>query len=68
MVDSMKKAGREVENKAGEVGRELDGHDVGDDIGNAGDDIRTSLGNAGDDMRRDADHAADDARRATQGS
>ncbi len=33
----VKKGYREVEDKARELGREVDGHDVGDDIGNAGD-------------------------------
>ncbi len=51
----IKKPFREVEDKTREAGRELDGHDVGDDIGNAGDDIRKDVGNAGDDMRRDID-------------
>ena len=57
----VKKPAREVENKSRELGRELDGHDVGDDIGNAGDDIRKDLGNAGDDIRRQADEARRDA-------
>jgi hypothetical protein len=64
-MDDAKKLGRTVENKSHEVGRELDGHDVGDDIGNAGDDLRAGLGNAGDTMRREADHATEDAERVT---
>jgi hypothetical protein len=59
----VKKVVREGENKVREVGRELDGHDVGDDIGNAGDDIRKDLGNAGDDIRKDLGNAGDDIRR-----
>ena len=36
-MDDVKRGAREVENTAREAGRELDGHDLGDDIGNAGD-------------------------------
>jgi len=32
--------------------RDLDGHDLGDDIGNATDEVKKDLGNLGDDMRR----------------
>lgn len=49
----IKKPFREVEDKTREAGREVDGHDVGDDIGNAGDEIRKDAGNLGDDVRRD---------------
>jgi hypothetical protein len=45
-----------------EAVRNVDGHQVSDDIGNTGDEIRKDLGNAGDDLRRAGDHAADDAR------
>lgn len=58
-MEDIKRGARDVEDKAKEVGRELDGHDLGDDVGNAGDDIRTGLGNAGDTVRRTADDAAD---------
>ena len=51
---------RDVEEKSREFGRELDGHDVGDDVGNAGDDIRKNLGNAGDEIRRGLDDAGDE--------
>jgi hypothetical protein len=57
----VKKGYREVEDKARELGREVDGHDVGDDIGNAGDEIRKDLGNTGDDLRRSADEARREA-------
>jgi hypothetical protein len=57
----VKKSYREVEDKARELGREVDGHDVGDDIGNAGDEIRKDLGNTGDDLRRSADEARREA-------
>jgi hypothetical protein len=53
-MDDVKKGYREVEDKNRELGREADGHDLGDDIGNAGDEIRKDLGNAGDDIRRGA--------------
>jgi hypothetical protein len=60
-MDDVKRGLREVGNKAKEFGRELDGHDAGDDVGNLGDDIRRDLGNAGDDARRAADDVADRA-------
>ena len=56
----VKKTYRDVEEKSREFGRELDGHDVGDDVGNAGDDIRKNLANAGDDIRRGLDDAGDE--------
>jgi hypothetical protein len=62
-MTEVKKVYREGENKARELGRELDGHDVGDDIGNAGDDIRKNLGNAGDDIRGHMDDVGDHAKR-----
>jgi hypothetical protein len=60
-MDDVKRGYREAENKAREAGREMDGHDLSDDIGNAGDDIRKDLGNAGDAMRRGAEDVADRA-------
>jgi hypothetical protein len=59
----VKKGYREVEDKARELGREVDGHDIGDDVGNAGDEIRKDLGNAGDDIRRGLDDAKREAER-----
>jgi len=56
----VKKVDRELEDKSREFGRELDGHDIGDDIGNAGDEIRKDLGNTGDDLRRGVDDVTDD--------
>ena len=61
-MDEVKRGYREVENTAGEAAREVDGHDLGDDIGNAGDDIRKEVGNAGDQVRRSADDLADRAK------
>lgn len=59
-MDDLKRIYREGEDKVKEGGRELDGHDVGDDVGNAGDDIRKGLGNAGDDLRREGRGAEKD--------
>jgi hypothetical protein len=56
-VDDYKKAGREIETEAKKQVRDLDGHDLGDDIGNAGDEIRKHLGNAGDEIREGLDRA-----------
>ena len=60
-MDDVKRMYREGEQKVKEGVRELDGHDAGDDIGNAGDKLRKDLGNAGDEFRRDSDRAADEA-------
>lgn len=51
-MDDMKRIYREGEEKTKEGARELDGHDLGDDLGNLGDDARKTLGNMGDDLRR----------------
>jgi hypothetical protein len=51
-MDQVKRTGREVETELKKGARELDGHDLGDDIGNAGDEIKKDLGNLGDDLRR----------------
>jgi len=56
----VKKGYREIEDKSRELGRELDGHDIGDDIGN---EIRKDLGNTGDDIRRGLDDAKRNAER-----
>src|SRR5436309_70906 len=63
MSMDVKKTYRDVEEKSREFARELDGHDVGDDVGNAGDDIRKNLGNAGNDIRKNLGNAGDDIRR-----
>lgn len=52
-MDEVKRAGREVETDAKKGMRELDGHDLGDDIANAGDEAKKNLGNVGDDLRRE---------------
>ena len=59
-MDDAKKAYREGENKVKEAAREVDGHTLTDDIGNAGDDLRQDIGNLGDDMRREGDKAEDE--------
>ncbi|MEP7041226.1 MAG: hypothetical protein ABI864_06585 [Chloroflexota bacterium] len=50
-MDQLKQAGREVETETKKGMRELDGHDLGDDIANAGDEVKKDLGNLGDDLR-----------------
>jgi len=52
-MDQLKEAGREVETETKKGLRELDGHDLGDDVANAGDEIKKDLGNFGDDLRRE---------------
>jgi hypothetical protein len=51
-MDDVKRVGREVETETKKGIRELDGHDLGDDVGNAGDEMKKDLGNLGDDLRR----------------
>lgn len=65
-MDDMKKAGRDIEVETKKRMRDLDGHDLGDDIGNVGDEIRRDLGNAGDDVRKDVRTAVDDLPRRDQ--
>jgi hypothetical protein len=50
-MSQMKETYRDVEQDAKKVRRDIDGHDLGDDLGNAGDEIRKDLGNAGDTLR-----------------
>lgn len=52
-MDQLKQAGREVETETKKGIRELDGHDLGDDVANVGDEIKQDLGNLGDDLRRE---------------
>jgi len=51
-MDQVKRASREVETEAKRGMRELDGHDLGDDVENAGDEVKKDLGNLSDDLRR----------------
>lgn len=46
---------RDVKTDTKEAAREVDGHQLKDDIGNAGDRLRDDLGKAGDKMRDDMD-------------
>ena len=61
-MDDIKKAGRDIETGTKKRVRELDGHDLGDDIGNAGDEIRKDLGNAGDHVRTEVGKIRDASR------
>ncbi len=47
-MKEIKRAARDLMTKGKEAGREVDGHSVSDDIGNAGDRIRQGYGNAKD--------------------
>ena len=58
-MDNLKKPYRETEQDVKETLRDVDGHDIGDDVGNAGDEIRKNLGNAGDELRRPIDQEVD---------
>ncbi|MDQ2965547.1 MAG: hypothetical protein M3R57_06840 [Chloroflexota bacterium] len=65
-MDEAKKTYRDVETQTKKVVRDADGHDLGDDVGNAGDEARRQLGNLGDNARREVDEQqreTDDARR-----
>ncbi len=62
-MDDIKKAGRDIATETKKQVRDLDGHDIGDDIGNAGDEIRKDLGNAGDHLRTEVGKAGDAVRR-----
>ncbi len=56
-MDEAKRAGREIETETKKGMRELDGHDLGDDVANAGDEAKKDLGNLGDDLRREGREA-----------
>jgi hypothetical protein len=62
-MNNPKEPYREVEQGVKKTLREVDGHDVSDDLGNAGDEIRKDLGNAGDDLHRETERAIDDTGR-----
>ena len=61
-MTDIKKTAREIETETRKRVRDLDGHDLGDDIGNAGDEVRKQLGNAGDEVREGLDRAGDEVR------
>lgn len=48
---------RDVKTGTKEAAREVDGHQLKDDVGNAGDRIRDGLGKFGDKVRDEADQA-----------
>ena len=54
-MDTPKETYRNVETETKKTLRDVDGHDIGDDLGNAGDEARKNLGNAGDEIRRGVD-------------
>ena len=65
-MDQVKRTGREVETDLKRGMRDLDGHDLGDDLGNAKDEVEQNLGNLGDDLRRrgrEVEHEGDDSDR-----
>ncbi|MEX0626665.1 MAG: hypothetical protein WD402_08975 [Chloroflexota bacterium] len=59
-MDDVKRAGREIETDTKKGMRELDGHDLGDDIANAGDEVKKDLGNLGDGLRREGRDGGED--------
>lgn len=58
-MDEVKHASREVATDAKKTVRDVDGTDLKDRLGNAGDEARKDLGNLGDDIRK-ASHEAED--------
>jgi hypothetical protein len=64
-MDEIKRVGREVETETKKQVRDLDGHDLGDDIGNAGDEVKKDLGNLGDDVRRGGREVEDHLEKTT---
>jgi hypothetical protein len=62
-MDEIKSTYRDVKDGAKKAVRGVDGTNLKDSVGNAGDKVRTDLGNLGDDTRaaaQDADTRADD--------
>ena len=51
-MDEVKHASREVVTDAKKTARDVDGTDLKDRVGNAGDEARKDLGNLGDDIRK----------------
>ena len=62
-MDNLKQPYRDVEQETKKTLRDIDGDDLGDDIGNAGDEVRKDLGNAGDTARRETERTIDDVGR-----
>jgi hypothetical protein len=61
-MDTAKETYRDIEQDTKKVVRDADGHDLGDDLGNAGDEVRKDLGNAGDRARREISDVDRDVR------
>ena len=59
-MDNVKQPYREAEQDVKKTLRDVDGHDVTDDLGNAGDEVRKDLGNAGDKIRGGTDRTIDE--------
>ncbi len=59
-MDHIKEAGREVEIETKEKIRDLDGHDLGDDVANAGDQLRKHAANIRDKVGRTVEEVDDD--------
>ena len=53
-MDDVKKTYREGADTVRKAARDVDGHDLGDEVADLGDDLRTKLAGAGDDLRREA--------------
>lgn len=53
-MDQVKRTVRDVETESKKRIRDLDGHDLGDTVEDAGDEVKKKLGNLGDDVRRTA--------------
>ena len=75
-MDELKKTVRGLTNRGRKAGREIDGHTVKDEVGNAGDDARMHIANAEDDAKAAArrsrdrahEHAHETSREATRKS
>ena len=63
-MDQLKQTGRDIETETRKHMRDLDGHDLGDDLGNAGDEIKKDLGNVGDEIKKDVGGFANDLHRS----
>jgi hypothetical protein len=63
-MDQAKRTYRDAETDLKKKARDVDGTDLKDVVGNAGDETRKDLGNAGDETRKDLGNAGDDVRKA----
>jgi hypothetical protein len=67
-MDQVKATYRDAEVATKKKLRDADGHDLSDDVANAGDEIRKDLGNAGDHARSTLREAGDRIREGTRHS